>query len=127
LKPWPRAKMELHIAQRIRERCDIAIRPQPGPDGEIVYCLRPHGETMLWSVVQEALRDAGWYVEECSPKARPLDEWHEDFGEVLWWVFPMTEPPYIGSPLCNDWPGYHTHWTPCPPVPAFAEPVEPKG
>jgi hypothetical protein len=64
--------------------------------------------------------------EECSPKARPLDEWHEDFGEVLWWFFPMTEPPYIGSPLCSNWPGYHTHWTPCPPVPTLAEPAEPK-
>lgn len=75
---------------------------------------------------------------------RPLDEWHEDMGPVLWWVFPLSEPPYVGSPLdcghtvevrtqfphvpheaqdkvrdltrifVGGWPGYHTHWTPIP-------------
>lgn len=49
--------------------------------------------------------------------ARPLGEWHEDMGDVVWWKFPMDEPAYIGSPLAEDWPGYHTHWTPHPPVP----------
>jgi hypothetical protein len=44
--------------------------------------------------------------------ARPIDEWHEDIGPVLWWRFPVDEPPYAGSPLDTDWPGYHTHWTP---------------
>lgn len=72
--------------------------------------------------------------------ARPLDEWHDDMGDVLWWFFPMTEAPYVGSPLClgytvemhayrgliargevGGWPGYHTHWTPLPPIP-----LEPK-
>lgn len=44
---------------------------------------------------------------------RPLDEWHEDYGDVLWWRFPIVEPPYVGSPLhVGGWPGYHTHWTP---------------
>lgn len=51
---------------------------------------------------------------------RTLDEWHEDIGPVLWWFFPLCEPPYVGSPLDQDWPGYHTHWTPieCPNPPA---------
>lgn len=68
--------------------------------------------------------------------ARPLEEWSEEHGDVLWWRFPITEAPYVGSP--NDlgqpvqiraatfrnsaelrinvggWPGYHTHWTPIP-------------
>ena len=44
--------------------------------------------------------------------ARPLEEWHEDYGDVLWWKFPIEEPPYVGSPLDSDWSGYHTHWTP---------------
>jgi hypothetical protein len=43
---------------------------------------------------------------------RPLDEWHEDIGDVLWWQFPVVEPPYCGSPIASDWPSYHTHWTP---------------
>ncbi|GGF73107.1 hypothetical protein GCM10010912_17880 [Paenibacillus albidus] len=44
--------------------------------------------------------------------ARPIDEWHEDYGDVLWWEFPVCEPPYCGTPIDVDWPGYHTHWTP---------------
>lgn len=43
---------------------------------------------------------------------RPLEEWGEDYGDVLWWAFPIEEPPYVGSPLDENWPGYHTHWTP---------------
>jgi hypothetical protein len=64
---------------------------------------------------------------------RPLEEWHEDMGDMLWWKFPITEPPYLGSPLCcghtveahthqglaarfevGGWPGYHTHFSPIP-------------
>lgn len=34
---------------------------------------------------------------------RPLAEWQEDMGDVLWWHFDdqgrVTEPPYCGSPL----------------------------
>lgn len=52
--------------------------------------------------------------------ARPLSDWHEDDGFVTWWKFPVNEPSYIGSPLCSDWPGYHTHWTPHPEIPANA-------
>jgi hypothetical protein len=36
---------------------------------------------------------------EPAERARPLDEWHDDMGDVLWWKFPVTEPPYCGSPL----------------------------
>jgi hypothetical protein len=55
------------------------------------------------------------------PTARPLVDWHEGHGTVLWWRFPIVEPPYVGSPLEDDWlPGYHTHWTrldpPAPPA-----------
>jgi hypothetical protein len=74
---------------------------------------------------------------------RPLSEWHEDHGDVVWWSLDQTgkwlsEPAYIGSPLdlgrtyklsigdaefnvtLGGWPGYHTHWTPHPEVPALA-------
>ena len=47
-------------------------------------------------------------------RPRPFEEWHEDFGNVLWWRFPVEEPPYVGGPLDSDWPGCHTHWTPIP-------------
>src|SRR5690349_2602221 len=33
-----------------------------------------------------------------------FDAWHDDDGSVLWWHFPIQEPPYVGSPLCDDWP-----------------------
>lgn len=47
----------------------------------------------------------------------PLDDWHEGLGDVLWWRFPVDEAPYVRSPLDENWPGYHTHWTPLPPIP----------
>lgn len=51
--------------------------------------------------------------------AKPLAEWHEDHGAALWWRFPVEEAPWCGTPLCDDWPHYHTHWTPLV-VPAAA-------
>lgn len=41
------------------------------------------------------------------------DEYHEDFGDVLWWRLPINEPPHVGSPLDDDFPvdGYYTHWS----------------
>jgi hypothetical protein len=44
-------------------------------------------------------------------EAQPLSKWHEDVGNVLWWTFPVNEPPWCGQPSDSDWPGYHTHWT----------------
>jgi hypothetical protein len=63
------------------------------------------------------IETCGFHAEELKElrtlkRARPLDEWHEDLGPVLWWKFPIEEAPYAGDPLCSDWPGYHTHWTP---------------
>ena len=52
-------------------------------------------------------------------RTRHISEWHEDYGPQLWWVFPVTEPPYSGSPLDYAWPGYHEYWTPIP------EPISP--
>ncbi len=48
---------------------------------------------------------------------RPASEWHEDHGAVLWWRFPLSEPPWVGSQLDDDWTDdYYTHWTPIPVV-----------
>lgn len=75
-------------------------------------------------------------------RPRPIAEYHEDMGPVLWWKFPIEEPPYVGAPnhlgftveaelvlrkhrkqqtrgirmMVGGWPGYHTHWTPLPKV-----------
>lgn len=47
-------------------------------------------------------------------QARPIEDWHEDDGPVLWWIHPVEEPPYCGTPNDSDWPGYHTHWSQIP-------------
>lgn len=56
--------------------------------------------------------------------ARSLAEWHEDDGCVAWWAWNgrewAGEPAWIGNPNCEDWPGYHTHWTPHPDQPVFS-------
>ena len=63
----------------------------------------------LYKLMADVMIENGVTVQEC---ARPLEEWHEDYGDVLWWKFPIEEPPYVGSPLDEKWPAYHTHWTP---------------
>ncbi|MEK4474321.1 hypothetical protein NSQ91_13985 [Paenibacillus sp. FSL R7-0048] len=55
--------------------------------------------------------------------ARPLDEWHEEMGDMLWWMFPIQEPPYCGNPLDSDWSDCYTHWTPIV-IPADPAPKE---
>jgi len=32
-------------------------------------------------------------------RPRPFCDWHEDRGDVLWWRIPISEPPYLGTPL----------------------------
>jgi hypothetical protein len=75
-------------------------------------------------------------TEAAQMKPRPIWEYREDMGDVLWWKFPIDEPPYVGSPLdlgetieieirdlthtstlrrtVGGWPGHHTHFTPIP-------------
>ena len=81
-------------------------------------------------------------------QGRPLAEWTEEDGPVLWWKFPIDEAPYVGTPFdrghtvelhtwdtadgprvafrtaIGGWPGYHTHWTPIPPAPSAEMPAE---
>jgi hypothetical protein len=45
---------------------------------------------------------------------QPRDTWEEEDGPVLWWLLPVSEPPYCGTPLDDDFPEYMTHWTQCP-------------
>ncbi len=61
-------------------------------------------------------------------KAIPSDDWSEEDGNVLWWFFPISEPPYCGTPLDDSWPticgeSYHTHFTriPLPQPPESSE------
>ncbi|MGX6501722.1 hypothetical protein [Enterococcus raffinosus] len=43
--------------------------------------------------------------------AHLAEKWHEDIGPVLWWDFPVEEPPYCGTPLDDDFPKYKRHFT----------------
>lgn len=43
-----------------------------------------------------------------------LEEWTEEDGPVLWWTFPVSDLPYPGTPLNEDWPGIHRYWTRIP-------------
>lgn len=49
--------------------------------------------------------------------AIPADDWYEDYGDALWWSFPVEEPPYHGSPISYHADGsptvpeHCTHWT----------------
>jgi hypothetical protein len=95
----------------------------------------------------------GWDLEECPgcsdlPKRtelssqlknlhtlRPLSEYHEDYGCVLWHHYPIQEPPYVGSgpgmgettrqgkpTTCRRLieSGWLTHWSPIPQNPEIA-------
>jgi hypothetical protein len=54
---------------------------------------------------------------------RPAESWHEDDGNALWWLVPISEAPYSGTPLDIDFPygdpedGHwpeEVRWTPLP-------------
>ena len=85
---------------------DIQVRGEDFTDYEIYGMRVP--DTVSNEDVASHLIANGVTVQE---RARTLGEWGEDYGDVLWWKFPIEEPPYVGSPLDMAWPGYHTHWT----------------
>lgn len=49
---------------------------------------------------------------------QPLSSWHEDIGNVLWWQYPICEPPFSGEPYDSDWPfdenDPSVYWIPLP-------------
>ena len=75
----------------------------------------PRQSQHVWALVAKALAAAR--PKDLRQVARPEAEWHDDHRNVVWWKFPVDEPPFVGSPLGSDWPGYHTHWTPLPDIP----------
>jgi hypothetical protein len=133
--PLQRDMLPLRSRGGLSRHAVRAMTMTPEEAAEIVAELMPIGGT---GRVCEALT---LYVRaiEGTRRARPLSEYHEDMGPVLWWKFPIEEPPYVGSPLdlgqtvevsvrayrvdklmrcqVGGWPGYHTHWTYLPFVP----------
>lgn len=51
-------------------------------------------------------------VQEDATELIPIENWHEDDGNVIWWKLPINEPPYVGTPLDSDFiRNYYTHFT----------------
>jgi hypothetical protein len=63
-----------------------------------------HGEkAYLISLEPGEVYESRWHRVD-GVSAFQFDAWHEDDHDVLWWHFPIREPPYVGSPLASDWP-----------------------
>lgn len=73
---------------------------------------RGHG----WNFGAMAAQVRVWKAAIGYLEVKPIEEWHEDDGYVLFWTLPGDDPPYIGSPLCSDFPAGCTHWTRIPPM-----------
>lgn len=89
---------------------------------EAAGVARETGGFMPRQMAVQALRAA---LAPPPPQGVPLERYHEDFGPVLWWRFPVDEPPFVGRPDDSDWPGYHTHFTFLPPTPEQPQPEAP--
>ena len=71
--------------------------------------VHPSVETVI-ETFKELEKDSTTLAEHRIAEER--EEWAEEDGPVLWWKFPLCEPPYVGTPLDDDFPDYVTHWTP---------------
>ncbi len=130
---------ETHRGGLLWTICDQCGKRWADDQGGFKAYEEPAAVTAAWAILAQAGEPE--QPPRLAPKpaldqARPLDEWTEEDGNVLWWVFPITEAPYCGSPLdvgrtceitlrlvgeehvrhtdIGGWPGYHTHWTPIP-------------
>lgn len=59
----------------------------------------------------DCMRDQAIHQMRVHNVARPARDWTQDLGPVLWWNAPISEQPWVGTPLDSDWPGYHTYFT----------------
>ena len=46
----------------------------------------------------------------------PRDQYSEDYGTVLWWSFPVHEPPIVDGFDVSNLPENYMHWSRIPPV-----------
>ncbi len=118
-----------HPSREAREIINEVADFFPASDPDVGFTPFEDWRLRLWHALRAA--PPNWAAIQY---ARPIEEWTEEDGDVLWWKFPIEEAPYSGSP--NDcgrtclitlnlvgeehahpvniggWPGYHTHWTP---------------
>lgn len=121
---WLQMSNETGFPSRVNSEAHLCAIKHPDFAVENLYLTPkpPHDEASLKALYTAPMPTP-------SQQARPLDEWDEWNGNVLWWKFPIDEPPYVGTPLDTDWPKYHTHWTPLGvpdmPLPAPIPPTVP--
>lgn len=110
----PDIASELGAAQGRIRGLEAQLAAKPGPAADHVVTRRELGDLLREALADrrriEASEDRLHGIEH----PRPRDDWHEDDGPVLWWKLPVSEPPYAGTPLDDDFPEYVTHWTRCP-------------
>lgn len=71
---------------------------------------KPFNINIMKSEIKSFIKSLEVYEEALQPK--PIEEWHEDDGNVIWWKLPIEEPPYVGTPLDSDFEEeYYTHFT----------------
>lgn len=69
----------------------------------------------------EAMLQLYRYEQMCKPI--PIEDYHEDYGDCLFWTIPVIEPPYVGSTIDSCFDAVHkacnfTHFT------RLIEPIE---
>jgi len=90
--------------------------------------IAEHNDNCLWAEsldpAIDELREAADEIERLQGivdrlhTPRRFDDWHEDIGNVLWWSFPIGEPPYSGEPYDDEFPFEYDDlsvgWVPLP-------------
>jgi len=66
-KPWPRGKLDLHVAQQLRGSIKTILEWDIGDDNLLVPVLKENGENDIWQTIQEAIEDAGWHMVKKNP------------------------------------------------------------
>lgn len=100
-----------------KRRSDFVNRLTEKSIGTFAYELKDHthktkefNDYDAFFAYNKAVKRLGELEDANEPK--PIEEWHEDHGDVIWWKLPIEEPPYVGTPLDSDFEeGYYTHFT----------------
>lgn len=79
---------------------DKADRAAPARnDGPTRAHLADHLAAAIPAAIDKAMKDI-----DKSRQPKHFSDYHEDFGFVIWWRAPICEPPWVGSPNCDNWP-----------------------
>lgn len=132
---------EIIAARVTKYTMDLLRHRAPSqPDGvcRCDECIQGRHMLSELGYIQMAIRNLDRTV--LPAHARAAGEYDASMGPVLWWKFPISEPPYVGAPDdcgmtvevdirhyvggagevkttsartdVGGWPGYHTHFTP---------------